>query len=76
MEWALTENPSLAIYVREHEGERVLVINNLSGTEQIVNLPSENEGEAIDLLTGASYSLMSPLTLGPYAYLWLKQNDK
>ena len=76
LQWVLTDNPSVAVFMREHEGQRVLIVNNLSDAAQTVNLASEIDGNAIDLLTEVDHALSSPLMLKPFSYLWLKQNGK
>jgi maltose alpha-D-glucosyltransferase / alpha-amylase len=70
------ENPHVLAYVREHEEDAILVVNNLSGAAQAVELdlrdfegrtPVELLGETDFLpVEGAPYAL----TLSPYGFFW------
>ncbi len=62
-----TGNPAILAYWREYEGERVLVLQNVTDAAQDVNV--EDRGY-VDLLTGKTY-LSGQLALAPYQYLWL-----
>ncbi|MGD8464818.1 MAG: maltose alpha-D-glucosyltransferase [Anaerolineae bacterium] len=65
-------------YVREHHGEKVLAVNNLSDSAQTVVLPAAQlpAGGLLDLLDGISLPSTTAeglrLELAPYQYLWLK----
>ncbi|MGD8491653.1 MAG: maltose alpha-D-glucosyltransferase [Anaerolineae bacterium] len=65
-------------YVREHHGEKVLAVNNLSDSAQTVVLPAAQlpAGGLLDLLDGISLPSTTSeglrLELAPYQYLWLK----
>lgn len=59
-------SPSILSYRREFEGERVLVLHNVSAAEQNAAI----DQDATDLLTGESYPA-GAATLAPYQYLWL-----
>ena len=74
MEWVSTDNPSLATYARKDQNETLLIVNNLSGSSQSLNLPDGYQGAYVDLLTGGEYQTTSTLSLGPYAFLWLQQH--
>ena len=51
------------------EQETMIVICNTSGKKQDVKLPMKHQGhEMSDLLTGASVSLETIITLAPYEY--------
>ena len=76
MEWVVTDNPALAVYTRRYQDEALLIINNLSNSPQTMTLRSEYRGTYVDLLSNADQNANSPITLQPYAYLWLKQNGK
>ena len=75
MKWIETGNPAVAAYVRKYEDadETLLILNNLSGSSQLINLPSNYYGDATDLLTENRFQLESSLVLQPYSHLWLKQ---
>jgi maltose alpha-D-glucosyltransferase/alpha-amylase len=64
-----SEFPGLLAYWREYEGERVLVLHNLTDAT-IHGFVLENR--SVDLLSGKSFS-PGALTLAPYQYLWLLQ---
>jgi len=73
MDWVITENPSLAIYTRNYQGKTLLIINNLSASQQTTTFPSEHQGDYINLISNTEQHIDSSLTLQPYAYLWLKR---
>jgi maltose alpha-D-glucosyltransferase/alpha-amylase len=73
IEWLISENPSLAIYRREYQGETLLAIHNLSDTSQTLSLPQEHRFVYVNLLRNQAQKIDSQLTLPPYAYLWLKR---
>ncbi len=72
MKWIETGNSAVAVYIREYEGDTMLILNNLSGSTQKVQLPSEYQKSYIDLFAGDSRLFNQELTLQPYAYLWLQ----
>jgi len=57
-------------YQRSWQGERVVVLNNLSG-EEIKGWIPETAQSFEDLLTGETV-LPGDYTLKPYGYIWLK----
>jgi glycosidase len=71
MEWVDTGNQAVAVYVREHDGDTVLILNNLSASAETVNIPVKFQKSHLDLFTGQKLNLTDKLTLQPYAYLWL-----
>ncbi|HET9907350.1 MAG TPA: maltose alpha-D-glucosyltransferase, partial [Anaerolineales bacterium] len=73
MEWVETGNPAVAAYLRKYESESLLILSNLSGSPQTINLPSEHHRDATDLLTEIQVRLEATLELPPYSYHWLKQ---
>ena len=75
MEWAITNNPSVASYTRRDQDEALLILNNLSGSAQTVTLPGEQQGAYLDLLTNSQQRISPTITLPPYAFLWLKKDD-
>ena len=73
MEWVNTGNPAVAAYVRKHEDESLLILNNLSSSSQTITLPREHYGNVTNQLTADHFQLESSLILEPYSHLWLKQ---
>ena len=73
MAWVQTDNPSVAVYTRKHQGESLLIINNLSDQSQVVALPVEEQTRYADLISDVERPAGSSLTLRPYEYLWLKR---
>lgn len=79
MEVIGTQNPHLFGYVRQKNGQRLLVINNFSEHPQAM---SENRLRLyglgyrfVDLITGESRSAREPLHVGPYQFLWLENQS-
>jgi maltose alpha-D-glucosyltransferase / alpha-amylase len=76
IEFLEPENPHVLAYLREHEGDTILVVNNLSGSAQPVRLdltrfagrtPVELIGQTAFLpVDETPYAL----TLGPYGFFW------
>jgi maltose alpha-D-glucosyltransferase/alpha-amylase len=73
-EWLDVGTPTVAAYTRTCPEESLLVIHNLRGEAQNIELPAES-GAYTDLFTGQT---LSPglLALHPYQYLWLQVRDK
>jgi len=76
--WVETEAPAVAAFWRSHAKERLLIVNNLSGKLQAVQVPGAGDkgGTFQDLITGREYT-QAPnraleVALEPYQYLWLK----
>lgn len=61
-------NTAILAYLREYQGEAVLVLHNLSGEEQAGVVDWEEN--ATDLLSGTSHQFRR-LALAPYQYCWL-----
>jgi len=72
MQWIGTGNSVVAVYVREHEAERILVLNNLGDTEQSVQIPKAYQKAGRDLFSNQSISLEERLNLQPYSYVWIQ----
>jgi len=72
-EWVTVNTPAVAAYWRTRDNDRVLVVNNLSGRDQPIELGVEPQ-PMIDLLSGHLRSPSNRLTLGPYEFLWLKSS--
>ena len=68
-EWAASSSPAVAAYWRGSGDERVLVVNNLSGADQPIELTA---GPMIDLLGERVLTPSPGFTLKPYEFLWLK----
>jgi maltose alpha-D-glucosyltransferase/alpha-amylase len=73
MDWVITDNPHLAMYVRTTQDETLLIVQNLSSTHQNVSLPVEYYSDYADLIPGVVTHIDSDFTLQPYEYLWLKR---
>ncbi len=75
--FSLPDNESILAYLREYDGETVLVVNNLSGQAQPARLDLSafegtipvdmNSGRALDRITRSPYVL----ALDRYQFLWL-----
>jgi maltose alpha-D-glucosyltransferase/alpha-amylase len=67
-------NTAVLAYVREHNGETLLVLNNLSAENQPVglNAPEFATAQFQDVLTGETVKVVNSLELGGYGYRWLK----
>lgn len=78
--WVEVENPVLAAYLRSDEMETRFVINNLSDTEQPLNINVRRFASTVwvDSLTGVELSIDErgslKQTLSPYQYLWLRKS--
>ncbi|MGE5373783.1 MAG: maltose alpha-D-glucosyltransferase [Bacteroidota bacterium] len=73
MEWIITDNPHLAIYLRRTKDETLLIVQNLSGSPQTASLPIEYHSGYIDLLPNVIRHIAATIELQPYEYLWLKR---
>jgi maltose alpha-D-glucosyltransferase/alpha-amylase len=71
MEWLDAGNPAVAAYVREHDGETMLILNNLSASAETVHIPAEQQATYLDLFAGQNVAINDKITLQPYSYLWL-----
>jgi maltose alpha-D-glucosyltransferase/alpha-amylase len=78
--WVETGSPAIAAYWRRDQQERLLIVNNLSGTDQRTRiiLPSEAGRAARDLLNGSLWPAQLAageeyleIQLKPYQSLWL-----
>jgi len=80
MEVIVTGNPHVFGYVRQHGGERLLVIANFSEHSQFI------EGNVLriygpgthftDLISNATVVVDGVLTVGPYQYFWLQTRQQ
>jgi maltose alpha-D-glucosyltransferase/alpha-amylase len=78
--WVEAGSDSIAAYWREQDGQRLLVLNNLSASNQHASLalPEGLRPDPLDLITGRRLDLSSPggLELGPFDFRWLSFSDK
>jgi glycosidase len=72
MEWIETGNSAVAVYIRQHNNDTMLIINNLSSSVEAVKLPLEYQKTYLDLFAGHTHTFTEKLTLQPYSYLWLQ----
>jgi maltose alpha-D-glucosyltransferase / alpha-amylase len=71
------DHQAILAYLRTYERERVLVVQNLSGSKQkaILDLPGMLSAEPYELLTGIAFSAGSgrlELNLDPHQFLWIQ----
>ncbi len=74
--WAEVDTPAVAAYWREYEGERMLILNNLSrqAVSVTVSLPEPRPAAFRGLLTGKQFAAQGdtlPIDLEAYQFLWL-----
>jgi maltose alpha-D-glucosyltransferase/alpha-amylase len=72
MEWIETDNPAVAVYIRQHNDDSMLIFNNLSSSVETVKLPHEYQKTYLDLFAGQTSTFTESITLQPYSYLWLQ----
>jgi len=75
LRWLNTPNPAVAAFWRQTPAEKLLLLHNLSGQSQTLDLPATARGAAHDLLTGHWLPISAALTLAPYQFLWLTLED-
>lgn len=79
MSWIDCGNRAIAAYLQYCEGEKLLVINNLSGSSQLKKCSLPSPCHLTDLLTKEQYNAPEDslsLSLLPYQYLWLRIEPK
>jgi maltose alpha-D-glucosyltransferase/alpha-amylase len=73
-EWVDVGTTGVAAYLREYQGERILVLNNVTSQPQSIRLPFPLPSNARDLLTSTIPD--SPgsdqMNMLPYQYFWIK----
>jgi maltose alpha-D-glucosyltransferase / alpha-amylase len=74
-EWIETDNSAVAVYIREHNNDTLLILNNLSSSVERVNLPAECQKTYSDLFAGHTHTLTEELIIQPYSYLWLQMQE-
>lgn len=72
MQWVETGNPAVAVYLREHDGDVMLIFNNLSASAQRVNIPAQYRTGCLDLFTGEAQLLGETIDIQPYSYYWMQ----
>jgi maltose alpha-D-glucosyltransferase/alpha-amylase len=78
--WAaeIEPQPAVAAYLRTYLNEKILVVNNLSGSPQSIRLNLEDiqQAKLVELLTGKAFPAIENgevvLDLQPYQYAWLQ----
>ena len=74
LDWLDPGNDRIAAYRRRYREETVLVVQNLSDSEERLSMEVDRPGTLKDLLTGKRYESTGSrldLALAPYEYLWL-----
>ncbi|HKP55014.1 MAG TPA: maltose alpha-D-glucosyltransferase [Chloroflexia bacterium] len=77
-----SENSSILAYIREHEGQKMLIVNNLSRHPQAValSLSPYSGATPIEVSGGTPFPTITAdpyhLTLGPHAFYWLDLNKQ
>ncbi len=72
MQWVETGNPAVAVYVREHDEESILVFNNLSDSDQTVTIPAAYQKTCCDFFDNQAFTLGEQLELRPDSYRWIQ----
>lgn len=70
------EHESVYAFVREHEGQRLLVLNNFYGTETSLKIPVAFATGSVLLSNYGQTELGETLTLAPYQTLAILANEK
>lgn len=70
------EHESVYAFVREHEGQRLLVLNNFYGTETSLKIPVDFAAGSVLLSNYGQTELGETLTLAPYQTLAILANEK
>lgn len=70
------EHESVYAFVREHEGQRLLVLNNFYGTETSLKIPADFATGSVLLSNYGQTELGETLTLAPYQTLAILANEK
>ncbi len=72
LEWVETGNPAVLSYMREKDGESILVLNNLSAVAQSAHISTAYQKTGRDLFSNQSAAISEQLNLDPYSYHWIK----
>lgn len=70
------EHESVYAFVREHEGQRLLVLNNFYGTETSLKIPADFATGSVLLSNYGQTELGETLTLAPYQTLAILASEK
>lgn len=70
------EHESVYAFVREHEGQRLLVLNNFYGTETSLKIPVDFAAGSVLLSNYGQTELGETLTLAPYQTLAILADEK
>jgi len=74
MQWLDSGNPAVAAYIRQHEGDTILILNNLSSSIETAAIPSEYQKSYLNLLKQDQIIIMKELIMQPHSYLWLQMS--
>ncbi|MFQ5991098.1 MAG: maltose alpha-D-glucosyltransferase [Nitrospiraceae bacterium] len=78
LEWLTPTNRAILAYVRKYEGETLLIVNNLAGSAQPVELDLRRfvGADVIELLSGNRFPRVGEhlyqLSVAPYGSFWFK----
>ena len=78
IEWVDCRNDRIAAFRRHTKEESILVIHNLNGSNEIVNIESSSRGVLREILTDKLYEIQGnqfSTQLGPYQFLWLEEKS-
>ncbi len=73
LEWIETGNPTVAAYLRQYNGEALLIFNNVSASVQAIEIPVAHQAKYNNLITGETLALGHKIFLEPHSYLWLER---
>jgi len=79
--WVDSGSPAVAAYLRTHQSEQMLILNNLSHQAQNVSLklPANKACVFTDVFSGTEWHQPGDkdlhITMQPYQFLWLKQSE-
>ncbi len=81
LQWCTLTNLSVLAFKRTYQNETIVVLNNLSDSDQTVHLKeSEVNGTPVDLISQEQKAAFKDgeiqLTLSPYQFLWLRYQRK
>ena len=72
LEWADAGNAAIVAFVRARDGESILVLANLSATEQTVKVPPAYQRTGRELFSNRTLAIEERLELQPFSYLWIQ----
>jgi maltose alpha-D-glucosyltransferase/alpha-amylase len=71
LDWIEVGTSAVAAYTREFQGEKILVLNNLSNISQRIDLPESFHTKSFDILENKQIKTRIK-KLSPYQYKWIK----